>query len=73
MRATRPSASSEQAAVSLIARIDDAVAKGATARAGGKRVDRPGANVEPTVLTDVTPDMRAYRKSCSARSPSCTG
>jgi succinate-semialdehyde dehydrogenase/glutarate-semialdehyde dehydrogenase len=54
--------SSEQAAVSLIEQIDDAVAKGAIVRAGGKRVDRPGAFVEPTVLTDVTPDMRAYRE-----------
>ncbi|HEV7203801.1 MAG TPA: NAD-dependent succinate-semialdehyde dehydrogenase [Jatrophihabitans sp.] len=54
--------SSEQAAVSLIEQIDDAVAKGATVRTGGKRVDRPGAFVEPTVLTDVTPDMRAYRE-----------
>jgi succinate-semialdehyde dehydrogenase / glutarate-semialdehyde dehydrogenase len=27
---------------------------------GGDRVDRPGAFVEPTVLTDVTPEMRAY-------------
>ena len=44
----------------LVEQIDDAVAKGATVRAGGKRVDRPGAYVEPTVLTDVTPDMRAY-------------
>ena len=29
---------------------------------GGKRVDRPGAFVEATVLTDVTPDMRAFRE-----------
>ena len=54
--------SSEQAATSLIEQIDDAVGKGATVRAGGKRVDRPGAYVEPTVLTDVTPEMRAYRE-----------
>jgi succinate-semialdehyde dehydrogenase/glutarate-semialdehyde dehydrogenase len=54
--------SSEQAAVSLVEQIDDAIAKGATVRAGGKRVERPGAFVEPTVLTDVTPDMRAYRE-----------
>ena len=40
--------------------IDDAVEKGATLRTGGKRVDRPGAFVEATVLTDVTPAMRAY-------------
>jgi succinate-semialdehyde dehydrogenase/glutarate-semialdehyde dehydrogenase len=27
-----------------------------------KRLDRPGAFVEPTVLTDVTPQMRAYHE-----------
>ena len=28
----------------------------------GQRVDRPGAFVEATVLTDVTPEMRAYNE-----------
>jgi succinate-semialdehyde dehydrogenase/glutarate-semialdehyde dehydrogenase len=54
--------SSEAAAVNLVGQIDDAVSKGATVRVGGKRVDRPGAFVEATVLTDVTPEMRAYRE-----------
>ena len=54
--------SSEAAAATLIEQLDDAVAKGATVRTGGKRLDRPGAFVEATVLTDVTPDMRAYRE-----------
>jgi succinate-semialdehyde dehydrogenase / glutarate-semialdehyde dehydrogenase len=54
--------SSEGAAVRLMGQIDDAVDKGATLRTGGKRVDRPGAFVEATVLTDVTPEMRAYRE-----------
>jgi succinate-semialdehyde dehydrogenase/glutarate-semialdehyde dehydrogenase len=52
--------SSEGAAQRLMGQIDDAVEKGATLRTGGKRVDRPGAFVEATVLTDVTPAMRAY-------------
>jgi succinate-semialdehyde dehydrogenase/glutarate-semialdehyde dehydrogenase len=52
--------SSESAARTLLAQIDDAAAKGATVRTGGGRVDRPGAFVEATVLTDVTPDMRAF-------------
>lgn len=52
--------SSEAAAKGLVAQIDDAVSKGATVRTGGKRVEGPGAFVEATVLTDVTPDMRAY-------------
>jgi succinate-semialdehyde dehydrogenase/glutarate-semialdehyde dehydrogenase len=52
--------SSEGAAQRLMGQIDDAVEKGATLRTGGKRVDRAGAFVEATVLTDVTPQMRAY-------------
>jgi succinate-semialdehyde dehydrogenase/glutarate-semialdehyde dehydrogenase len=54
--------SSEAAARGLLSQITDAVDKGATLRTGGKRVDRPGAFVEATVLTDVTPQMRAYRE-----------
>ncbi|MEO6881790.1 MAG: NAD-dependent succinate-semialdehyde dehydrogenase [Mycobacteriaceae bacterium] len=52
--------SSEAAAKGLAAQIDDAVGKGATVRTGGKRVEGPGAFFEATVLTDVTPEMRAY-------------
>jgi succinate-semialdehyde dehydrogenase/glutarate-semialdehyde dehydrogenase len=54
--------SSESAAELLMGQIRDAVDKGATLRTGGQRLDRPGAFVEPTVLTDVTPDMRAYHE-----------
>jgi succinate-semialdehyde dehydrogenase / glutarate-semialdehyde dehydrogenase len=54
--------SSETAADRLMEQISDAVDKGATLRTGGKRLDRPGAFVEPTVLTDVTPQMRAYHE-----------
>ena len=52
--------SSERAAQDLHAQIQDAVDKGATVVTGGGRPDHPGAFVEPTILTDVTPDMRAY-------------
>ncbi|MGZ4547010.1 MAG: NAD-dependent succinate-semialdehyde dehydrogenase [Blastococcus sp.] len=52
--------SSEQAAKDLHAQIQDAVDKGATVVTGGGRPDHPGAFVEPTILTDVTPEMRAY-------------
>ena len=52
--------SSERAAADLHAQIQDAVDKGATVVTGGGRPDLPGAFVEPTILTDVTPDMRAY-------------
>ena len=54
--------SSEQAAQNLMDQINDAVAKGAKVHLGGARVDRPGAFVEATVLSDVTPEMRAYRE-----------
>jgi succinate-semialdehyde dehydrogenase / glutarate-semialdehyde dehydrogenase len=53
---------SEQAAVNVMAQIDDAVSKGATVHLGGHRLDGPGAFVEATVLTGVTADMRAYRE-----------
>ena len=42
----------------LQAAVDDAVAQGATVLTGGST---DGACFEPTVLTDVTPDMAAYR------------
>jgi succinate-semialdehyde dehydrogenase / glutarate-semialdehyde dehydrogenase len=52
--------SSERAAQILMEQIDDAVSKGAVVHTGGHRVDRPGAFVEPTVLSGVTPQMRAF-------------
>jgi len=40
--------------------VQDAVAKGATVLAGGKRVDRPGWFYEPTLLSGITPEMDLY-------------
>ena len=54
--------SSENAARNLMEQINDAVGKGATVHLGGHRVDGPGAFVEATVLSDVTPQMRAYHE-----------
>ncbi|MFD2090498.1 NAD-dependent succinate-semialdehyde dehydrogenase [Blastococcus deserti] len=54
--------SSERAAQDLHAQIQDAIDKGATVVAGGSRPEHPGAFVEATILTDVTPEMRAYRE-----------
>ena len=54
--------SSEQAAQNLMAQIEDAVSKGATVHLGGHRLEGSGAFVEPTVLSGVTPDMRAFRE-----------
>jgi succinate-semialdehyde dehydrogenase/glutarate-semialdehyde dehydrogenase len=51
---------SEHAAESLMDQVEDAVEKGATVVIGGGRPDLRGASVEPTILTGVTPDMRAY-------------
>ncbi len=42
--------------------IQDAVDKGATVLTGGRRIEGPGAFVEPTVLTGVTPQMRAFHE-----------
>ncbi|HEV2675377.1 MAG TPA: NAD-dependent succinate-semialdehyde dehydrogenase [Aliidongia sp.] len=42
--------------------ITDAVAKGATIATGGKRIGNVGNFFEPTVLTGMTPDMRAMNE-----------
>jgi succinate-semialdehyde dehydrogenase/glutarate-semialdehyde dehydrogenase len=54
--------SSARAAETLMEQVEDAIAKGATVVVGGGRPDLPGAFVDPTILTDVTPQMRAYRE-----------
>jgi acyl-CoA reductase-like NAD-dependent aldehyde dehydrogenase/uncharacterized protein YceH (UPF0502 family) len=46
----------------LDAQVQDAVAKGARVLCGGKRIDRPGAWFEPTVLVDVDPSMSVMRE-----------
>jgi len=52
--------SSEAAAELIIEQVRDAIDKGASVVTGGDRIARRGAFVEPTVLTGVTPEMRAY-------------
>ena len=52
--------SSQAAADTLIEQVETAVTEGATLLTGGRKVDGPGAFVEPTLLADVTPGMRAY-------------
>jgi len=42
--------------------VDDAVAKGAKVVAGGSRSDLGACFIEPTVLTNVTRDMRVFRE-----------
>lgn len=52
--------SSRKAAEGLAEQLKDAVDKGATVLAGGKLHDGPSAYFEPTVLTGITKEMRAY-------------
>jgi len=54
--------SSEAAAVQLAAQVNKAVAEGATVVLGGKRPNRPGAFMEPTILTDIKPGMAVYHE-----------
>jgi succinate-semialdehyde dehydrogenase/glutarate-semialdehyde dehydrogenase len=42
--------------------VDDALAKGAKALVGGERPDGPGWFYPPTVLTNITPDMKMYHE-----------
>jgi succinate-semialdehyde dehydrogenase/glutarate-semialdehyde dehydrogenase len=53
--------SSEAALVQLLGQVDGAVAHGATLVTGGRRIDRPGAFMQPTILTDIAPDNPAFR------------
>jgi succinate-semialdehyde dehydrogenase/glutarate-semialdehyde dehydrogenase len=53
--------STESALVDLLKQVDGAVAKGAKVLMGGKRYDRPGSFMEPTILTDVKKDNPAFR------------
>ena len=53
--------STESALVALLAQLDVAVSHGAKVVLGGKRIDRPGAFMQPTILTHVTPQNPAFR------------
>jgi len=46
----------------LADQVSDALQKGATLLTGGYRLDRPGYYFEPTVLTEVTHDMKVMRE-----------
>lgn len=54
--------STEGALVTLLDQIEGAVAKGAKLLLGGKRIDRPGAFMQPTILTNLKPANPAYRE-----------
>jgi len=52
--------STEDAAVKLQRQVQATIDAGATVLLGGDRPDRKGAYFNPTILTDVTPDMPTY-------------
>lgn len=52
--------STEKAAEDVVAQVQKAAEQGANVVLGGKRIDRAGAFVEPTLITDITPKMDAY-------------
>lgn len=54
--------STEQALVDLLKQVDGAVAHGAKIALGGKRVDRAGSFMMPTILTDIAKDNPAFRE-----------
>ncbi|MFJ2990763.1 NAD-dependent succinate-semialdehyde dehydrogenase [Collimonas sp. NPDC087041] len=54
--------STESALIKLEAQVKNAVAKGATLVMGGKRINRSGAFMEPTILTDIKPHNPAFRE-----------
>jgi succinate-semialdehyde dehydrogenase/glutarate-semialdehyde dehydrogenase len=53
--------SSEAALLTLLDQVQVAVKNGAIVALGGKRIDRKGAYMEPTILTHVTPQNPAFR------------
>lgn len=54
--------STESALLKLLKQVEGAVSKGAKLVMGGKRIDRLGSFMEPTILTDIQPDNPAFRE-----------
>jgi succinate-semialdehyde dehydrogenase/glutarate-semialdehyde dehydrogenase len=52
----------EGAANDVMGFIDDAVSKGAHVLAGGRRSELGGSFIEPTILTEVSDDMKVFRE-----------
>ncbi len=53
--------STEGALAQLLAQVEAAVKGGATLLMGGKRIDRPGWFMQPTILTEIQPGNPAFR------------
>ncbi|MBD1386565.1 NAD-dependent succinate-semialdehyde dehydrogenase [Mucilaginibacter rigui] len=54
--------SSEKAVEDVIKQVQKAVEEGATVITGGHRINRPGAFMEPTILTGIKPGTAAYQE-----------
>ena len=54
--------SSEQALLDLLKQVKGAISHGAKLLMGGKRIDRAGSYMEPTILTDIKPENPAFRE-----------
>jgi succinate-semialdehyde dehydrogenase/glutarate-semialdehyde dehydrogenase len=52
----------DAALVQLLKQVDGAVAHGAKLAMGGKRIDGAESFMEPTILTDISPDNPAFRE-----------
>jgi len=54
--------STESALLDLLKQVDGAVAKGAKVLLGGRRIDRAGSFMQPTILTNISPENPAFRE-----------
>lgn len=54
--------SSESARDGVVDQVERAAEQGAKVVTGGRALDRPGAFMEPTILTGITEEMDAYRE-----------
>jgi succinate-semialdehyde dehydrogenase/glutarate-semialdehyde dehydrogenase len=54
--------STEAALLQLLGQVTGAVTRGAIVVMGGKRIDRPGSFMQPTILTDIKSDNPAFRE-----------
>lgn len=54
--------SSEGARDGVVEQVERAAEQGAKLVTGGRAIDRPGAFMEPTILTGITDEMDAYRE-----------
>jgi succinate-semialdehyde dehydrogenase/glutarate-semialdehyde dehydrogenase len=54
--------SSQDALDGLLEQVNTTVKQGARIVTGGKQADMQGAFMQPTILTDITPDMLAYQE-----------